>query len=440
MSVITSPQTTANLTERQGHSGLLDILDDVLDDYRSRDGHFALLLIDLSTAEMLVPAIGYRKICEILDAVQLQLGDLKRPKDILSRIDDQRIALIISELKFPAMADLAANKIIESLDGLRGLTGMHTSVHPIIGIVVFPEHGESAEELLMQAENTVQAAHQANTRIMHAGGSHNALITRNKVLESELESAFMNSQFELYYQPKVNLQTHQLYGAEALIRWQHPEHGFISPVVMIPIIEKSRLLQEITLWILNTALNQSRLMRSLSPDFRIAVNISPQLLDSPELVELVSRALRIWDIDPQLLILEITETSIMVNEEVAQQNLRELSEAGVMLSIDDFGTGYSSYSYLQQLPVQEMKIDKSFITTLLTEKNNERLVKSMISLGKELGINVLAEGIETPEIQQQLIDMGCQYGQGFLISKPLPAIEIVNWIEATDWNTQTATE
>ncbi len=435
MSALTSPDSTATPAERQGYGALLDKLDNVLAGQRGRDGHIALLLIDLSATEMLVPAIGYRKICEILDAVQRQLEDIKRPQDILSRVDDHHFGLIISDLKFAAMADLAANKIIESLDGLRGLTGMHTSIQPTIGIVLFPEHGQSAEDLLMEAENTVQAAHQANMRLMHAGGSHNQLITRNKVLEAELESAFMNSQFELYYQPKVNLQTHQLYGAESLIRWQHPEHGFISPDIMIPIIEKSRLLQEITLWILNTALNQSRLMREHSPDFRIAVNISPQLLDSPELVELVSRALRIWDIDPQLLILEITETSIMVNEEIAQQNLRQLSEAGVMLSIDDFGTGYSSYSYLQQLPVQEMKIDKSFITTLLTEKNNERLVRSMITLGKDLGINVLAEGIETPEIQQQLIDMGCQYGQGFLISRPLPATKIVEWIDATDWNT-----
>jgi len=435
MSALTSPDSTAAPAERQGYGGLLDKLDNVLAGQRGRDGQIALLLIDLSATEMLVPAIGYRKICEILDAVQKQLEDIKRPQDILSRVDDLHFGLIISDLKFAAMADLAANKIIESLDGLRGLTGMHTSIQPTIGIVLFPEHGQSAEDLLMEAENTVQAAHQANMRLMHAGGSHNQLITRNKVLEAELESAFMNSQFELYYQPKVNLQTHQLYGAESLIRWQHPEHGFISPDIMIPIIEKSRLLQEITLWILNTALNQSRLMREHSPDFRIAVNISPQLLDSPELVELVSRALRIWDIDPQLLILEITETSIMVNEEIAQQNLRQLSEAGVMLSIDDFGTGYSSYSYLQQLPVQEMKIDKSFITTLLTEKNNERLVRSMITLGKDLGINVLAEGIETPEIQQQLIDMGCQYGQGFLISRPLPATKIVEWLDATDWNT-----
>jgi EAL domain-containing protein (putative c-di-GMP-specific phosphodiesterase class I)/GGDEF domain-containing protein len=434
MPVITSTDSTVALTEQQGYGGLLDTLDNVIADYRGRDGHIALLMIDLSAAEMLVPTIGYRKICELLDAAYMQLENIKRPQDILLRVANHHFALVITDLKFAAMADLAANKIIESLDGLRSLTGMHTSIQPTIGIVLFPEHGQSAEDLVMEAENTVQAAHQANMRIMHAGGSHNKLITRNKVLEAELESAFMNSQFELYYQPKVNIQTHQLYGAEALIRWQHPEHGFISPDIMIPIIEKSRLLQEVTLWILNTALNQSRLMRERSPDFRIAVNISPQLLDSPELVELVSRALRIWDIDPQLLILEITETSIMVNEEIAQQNLRQLSEAGVMLSIDDFGTGYSSYSYLQQLPIQEMKIDKSFITTLLTEKNNKRLVKSMITLGKDLGINVLAEGIETPEIQQQLIDMGCQYGQGFLISRPLPATKIVEWIDATDWN------
>jgi EAL domain-containing protein (putative c-di-GMP-specific phosphodiesterase class I)/GGDEF domain-containing protein len=434
MSVTSSTGITVALTDRQGYGRLLDTLDNVIAGNRGRDGHIALLMIDVSAAEMLVPAIGYRKICEILDAVQIQLENIKRPQDILSRVDNHHFSLVITNLKFAAMADLAANKIIESLDGLRSLTGMQTSVQPTIGIVLFPEHGQSAEDLVMEAVNTVQAAYEANMRIMHAGGSHNRLIIRNKVLEADLESAFMDSQFELYYQPKVNLQTHQLYGAEALIRWQHPEHGYISPEILIPITEKSRLLQEITLWILNTALHQSRQMRERFPDFRIAVNISPQLLDSPELVELVSRALRIWDIDPRLLILEITETSIMVNEEIAQQNLRQLSDAGVMLSIDDFGTGYSSYSYLQQLPVQEMKIDKSFITTLLTEKNNERLVRSMISLGKDLGINVLAEGIETPEIQQQLIDMGCEFGQGFLISKPLPATKIVEWIDVTDWN------
>ena len=434
MSVISASSSTAPLIDRQGYTGFLDRLDNVIAGAQSADSQIGLLLIDITSVEMLVPTLGYRRICEILDAIQIQLQELKRPADILSRIDEHHFTLIIPNLKFSAMADLAANRIIESLDGLRNLTGMNASIHPTTGIVLFPEHGDSAEDLLLEAETAVEAAYQANTYIMHAGSSDSEFITRKKVLEAELESAFMNAQFELHYQPKVNLLTNTLYGAEALIRWSHPQHGYISPEIMIPIIEKSRLLQDITLWILNTALHQSREMRVRSPDFRIAVNISPPLLDSPEFVELVTRALRIWDIDPGMLILEITETSIMVNEDVAQQNLRKLSESGVLLSIDDFGTGYSSYSYLQQLPVQEMKIDKSFITDLIMDKNNEHLVRSMIHLGRDFGINVLAEGIETPEVQQKLIDMGCQYGQGYLISRPLPMARMLEWIETTDWN------
>jgi EAL domain-containing protein (putative c-di-GMP-specific phosphodiesterase class I) len=286
----------------------------------------------------------------------------------------------------------------------------------------------------MAAETAVQAACEVNTSIVHAGGSDSEHITRDKTLEAELEAAFMNAQFELHYQPKVNLLTEEIYGAEALIRWQHPRQGLISPDIMVPIIERSRLLQEITLWILNTALNQSRLMRARVPDFRIAVNISPQLLGSPELVALVTRALRIWDMEPQHLIMEITETSIMVNEDVAQQNLRQLSDTGVLLSIDDFGTGYSSYSYLQRLPVQEMKIDRSFITDLSSNTKNQHLVRSMIQLGRDFNMNVLAEGIETVEIQQQLIDMGCEYGQGFLIAQPLPADQMIEWMDKTGWN------
>jgi EAL domain-containing protein (putative c-di-GMP-specific phosphodiesterase class I) len=253
------------------------------------------------------------------------------------------------------------------------------------------------------------------------------------LLEAELESAFINSSFEIYYQPKVNLVSCQLYGAEALIRWTHPEYGTISPDMLVHVIEKSHLLEEITLWILNTALHQSGLMRARFPDFRIAVNISPGLLASPDLVELVQRALRIWNTLPNQLILEVTETSMMVNQKLSQRNLKQLSELGVLISIDDFGTGYSSYSYLQQLPVRELKIDRSFITDLLLDDTSMCLVRSMINLGRDFGINVLAEGIETSEVLEQLVDMGCEYGQGFLIAKPMPVAEMLEWIDSSGW-------
>jgi predicted signal transduction protein with EAL and GGDEF domain len=416
-----------------GYVGLLDELDSVIESCDSQDGRMALLVIDLSRIEMLNPVLGYRKTSQILDAVQTRLLEIKRPSDILLRINDYRFSLIIPDLRFETMVDLAANKIIESLDGLRSFTGMEATIYPRMGAALFPEHGRTAEELLLSADAAAHAMPGANNCIVHAGTSDHEKTRQSKLLEAELESSFMQSRFELYYQPKVNLVTRQLYGAEALIRWNHPKYGKINPDLLVPLLEKSHLLQEITIWILNTALHQSRLMRERSPDFTIAVNLSPLLLGSPDLVELVKRALRIWDTDPHLLILEVTETSMMVNQNVSQRNLQQLSEVGVLLSIDDFGTGYSSYSYLQQLPIQELKIDKSFVTDLLADKNNECLVRSMINLGGDFGINVLAEGIETSEVLERLVTMGCKYGQGFLIAMPMSAEKMIEWIDSSDW-------
>ena len=416
-----------------GYISLLDTLDSVIASSISKDRRMALLVIDLSPIEKLNPVLGYRKISRILDAVQTRLLDIKRPSDILSRINEHRFSLIITDLKFEPMVELAANKIIESLDGLHSFTGLETTIHPKTGAALFPKHGRTAEDLLLGADTAAQATPDANTGVMHARTSDFEKIQQSKLLETDLESSFMQSRFELYYQPKVNLVSRQLYGAEALIRWNHPEYGKISPNLLVPIFEKSHLLQEITLWILNTALHQSKLMRDRSPEFRIAVNLSPQFLGSPDLVELVKRSLRIWNTDPQLLILEVTETSLMVNQDISHRNLQQLSEMGVLISIDDFGTGYSSYSYLQQLPVQELKIDMSFVTDLLTVKNNECLVRSMINLGKDFGINVLAEGIETAAVLERLVDMGCQYGQGFFIAKPMPAAKMLEWIDSSGW-------
>ena len=417
----------------QGYISLLDKLESEITSCVSRNRRMALLVIDLSRIEMLTPVLGYRRISQILDDVQARLMEIKRPTDILSCINVHRFSLIITDLKFNPMVELAVNKIIESLDGLRPFTGMAVSIYPKTGAALFPEHGRTAEELLLAADTAAQATPDTNTSVVHANTLDCKKIHQSKLLETDLESSFMQSRFELYYQPKVNLVTHHLYGAEALIRWNHPEYGKISPEVLVPIFEKSGLLQKITLWILNTALHQSQLMRNRSPGFKIAVNLSPQLLGSPDLVELVKRALRIWNTDPQLLILEVTETSIMVNQDASQKNLQQLSELGVLLSIDDFGTGYSSYSYLQQLPIQELKIDMSFVTDLLADKNNARLVRSMIDLGRDFGINVLAEGIETSEVLERLINMGCQYGQGYLIAKPMPVEKMLEWIDSSGW-------
>ena len=416
-----------------GYTSLLGRLDDAIASCINHNMHMGLLLIDLSHIEILYPILGFRKVSEILDTLHSTLAAIKRPSDFISRINEYRFALVIPDLAFPAIVDLAVNKIHATLDGLHSLTGCETTIHAKTGIALFPLHGNTAEELLIEADTAVLAANDTSTMVMRAGSLPCKQINQCKLIESGLESAFLHSQFQLYYQPKIELASHTVCGAEALIRWNHPVIGAVSPDMLIHVIERSPLLQEITFWILNNALNQSRWMRKHFPEFRIAVNLSPELLDSPDLVELVSRALRIWDTNPDLLILEVTETAMMVNQEASINNLQQLSKAGIMLSIDDFGTGYSSYSYLQQIPVQELKIDKSFVLNLLTDERSAKLVKSMISLGRELGINVLAEGIETREVLLHLQNMGCQYAQGYHIAKPMPASEILGWMDTSDW-------
>jgi EAL domain-containing protein (putative c-di-GMP-specific phosphodiesterase class I)/GGDEF domain-containing protein len=423
---LTMPNNTS------GYISLLGRLDDAIASCIDLNTHLGLLLIDLSHIEILYPILGFRKVSEILDTLHSTLAAIKRPSDFISRINEYRFALVITDLAFPAIVDLAVNKLHVTLDGLHSLTGCETTIHAKTGIALFPQHGNTAEKLLIEADTAVLAAYNTSTMVMRAGSLPCKQISQYKLLESELESAFLHSQFQLYYQPKINLASNTLCGAEALIRWNHPDLGAVSPDMLIRVIERSPLLQEITFWTLNNALNQSRWMRKHFPEFRIAVNLSPELLDSPDLVELVSCALRIWDTNPDLLILEVTETAMMVNQEASIENLRKLNEAGIMLSIDDFGTGYSSYSYLQKIPVQELKIDKSFVLNLLTDERNNKLVKSMISLGRELGINVLAEGIENREVLVHLQNMGCQYGQGYHIAKPMSASEILGWMDTSD--------
>jgi diguanylate cyclase (GGDEF)-like protein len=420
------------MADNNGYTALLGTLEDVIAGCVTADRHMALLVIDMSGIEKLVPVLGYRKTGQIMDSVQTQLLEIKRPVDICTRIGTNRFALIVTDLQFAAMVDLLVNKVHNTLDGLRSKTGMEITICPRFGVALYPEHGRTPEGLLIAADTAAQAACTTGTAVVQAGSPEYDRMYLGKRLEAELETAFLQSGFELHYQPKIALASRQLYGAEALIRWDHPQYGQISPDLLVPVIEKSHLLQEITLWILNTALHQSCLMRKRVPGFRIAVNLSPAILCSPDLVALVERALRIWDTEPQLLTLEITESTMMENQEFSQQNLQRLSEMGVLLSIDDFGTGYSSYAYLQQLFVQELKIDKSFITQLTSDNNNDRLVRSIIDLGRGLGLDVLAEGIESPEVLERLVDMGCEYGQGFLIAHPMSLPALLEWMDAPE--------
>jgi EAL domain-containing protein (putative c-di-GMP-specific phosphodiesterase class I) len=377
--------------------------------------------------------LGYRKIAEILGNVHETLETTIRKKDRLTRVGEHKFGIVFPDIEFPEIVMLAANKIRAGLDGLRGKSGLTTSIRVRTAAALYPDHGRAGESVLLKADAALKTDQEPDAGFIFDETNRFDDYKLSRLLESELETALKQSQFEIHYQPKVNLATRKLCGAEALLRWNHPRLGLVFPDAFIPLVESSPLLEEITLWILGAALNQSSTMRQRCPEFRIAVNISPGLLIRQGFHELVTRALRIWETRPDMLILEITETAMMSDRQATKENLRKLIEAGVPLSIDDFGTGYSSFSYLQRLPVKELKIDKSFVMNLACDESSEKIIKSVVHLAREFDIDVLAEGIETTEVLDKLLGMGCGYGQGYYIAKPMPASMMVDWMEVSGW-------
>ena len=252
-------------------------------------------------------------------------------------------------------------------------------------------------------------------------------------LESELRTAIGEGELNLYYQPKIDLRTGRISGMEALVRWHSPTRGLIPPDKFIPVAEQTGLIQPLTLWVLNTALRRRFPKTCEGTDLSVAVNLSPRNLNDAELPELVLRALETWNAEPSRLILEITENAIMEDPANSLKILSRLSSLGISLSIDDFGTGYSSLAYLKKLPVDELKVDRSFVMTMVEQKDDAMIVRSVIELGRNFGLKTVAEGVESEEIWHQLLDLGCDYAQGYYMSPPMPYEKLNQWIVESPW-------
>jgi EAL domain-containing protein (putative c-di-GMP-specific phosphodiesterase class I) len=225
----------------------------------------------------------------------------------------------------------------------------------------------------------------------------------------------------LHYQPKVDTKSDRVTEVEALVRWQHPRHGLMKPDDFIPLAERTGLIKPLTLWVLNEGLRQCAQWNQNGFDVGVCVNLSAPTLLDPEFSDTVTGTLAAYDLEPQRLVLEITESAIMTDPERAMQMLTRLAGIGIRLSIDDFGTGFSSLRYLSKLPVSEIKIDKSFVIDMMTHKNDAMIVRTTIDLGHNLGLKVVAEGVESDEILKRLVELGCDSVQGHYISFPLPA-------------------
>lgn len=394
------------------------------------DSKAGLLLIDLDRFKRINDSLGH----EIGDLLLCQVGerlkDCVRRSDLLGRVGGDEFLLALFPLKDRDDARRAAERILKNLSKPFSIRGHQLHIGASIGISVFPDDGPDTAVVQKNADIAMYVAkNEGGNRYQFFSEEMNASVIERLQIENDLRKAIERKEFELHYQPQYDLGNGKLIALEALIRWNHPEIGRISPDRFIPIAEESSLIIPLGAWVIREACRQSAfwISRGNTP-IRIAVNVSAVQFSQPDFANIVESALVENQLDPQLLEIEITESAILKDKDIVRDNLAKMKEMGVITTIDDFGTGYSSITYLRQMPLDCLKIDKSFIKELAGEDSSalrtQNLVKAFVSLAKNLNLRLVAEGIENMDQCRFVSDIGCELGQGYLFSAPLPAKDI----------------
>jgi EAL domain-containing protein (putative c-di-GMP-specific phosphodiesterase class I) len=311
------------------------------------------------------------------------------------------------------------------------LDGLAIQTHTSIGIAVSPDHGADVPTLMQRADVAMYEAKRSGSGYAVYTVEHDKHSVRRLTLSSELRRALDQDELLLHYQPKLAIPTGDVIGVECLIRWQHPEHGMLGPEEFIGLAEVSGLIRPLTRWVIHEAARQCRAWADKGFHLGMAVNISVRNLYDAGLVEYIRHVLDVHDLTADRLLLEITENEVMEDPVLAMEVLGRIGALGVALSIDDFGTGYSSLSYLKQLPIDEIKIDQSFVAGLDTSEHDQVIVRSIIDLGHNLGRIVTAEGVEDVATWNRLIELGCDRAQGYLLGRPMTPDKIVEWMTAS---------
>jgi diguanylate cyclase (GGDEF)-like protein len=388
---------------------------------------FAVLILDMDRFKEVNDTLGHYNGDRLLKQVGLRLSGALRESDTLARIGGDEFGFILPKLKEKKDLEKVIKKIRKSLAASFALENLSLEVQASIGATLFPENGTDADTLIQRADVAMYVAKQNKSGYALYVKDFDKHSPRRLTLMGELRQAINNDELILHFQPKVTSKTGRINAVEALVRWDHPRHGILPPNEFIPLAERTGLIEELTIWALKKALRQGAIWRNRKLKITIAVNISALSLLNPEFPEVLDGLLTAFNFPAELLIMEITETSIMVDPERSLAILDRIHQKGVQLSIDDFGTGYSSLAYLKKLPVSELKIDKSFVTDMLSSESDMTIVNATIQLGHNLGLQVVAEGVENQQTFNTLRSMGCDLQQGFFISRPVPAETITTW-------------
>jgi diguanylate cyclase len=425
--------THDSLTDLPNRILLYDRLEQAIKTAKREGKKGAVLLLDLDRFKEINDALGYFNGDRLLKQVSMRLSSVIRESDTLARMGDDEFAILLASITENAVIDKVVKKIQNALLPPFSLEGLPIDVQASVGAVLFPDHGNDVDTLIQRVDVAMYAAKQHNDSFVVYYPKLDKQNLHRLTLIGELRQAMDEDELFLQYQPKVNTKTNCATEVEALVRWQHKIKGMIPPDDFIGLAERTGQIIRLTRWVLKHALQQGVVWHKSGLDIGVAVNLSTRNLVDPEFPDVIAGLLASYDFPAQYLMLEITESGIMADPERALDILTRIAEMGVRLSIDDFGTGYSSLSYLKKLPVSEIKIDKSFVMEMLKYENDAKIVHATIELGHNLGLTVVAEGVENEETLLKLKSLGCDFFQGYYISKPITAKDFSVWYNSSVW-------
>ncbi|MEJ6655146.1 MAG: bifunctional diguanylate cyclase/phosphodiesterase, partial [Pseudomonas sp.] len=410
---------------------LLDRLIRILAEAHRRQRSVAVLCCGLDDFKEVNEKFGYQVGDRVLIAVAERLRAHSGRLASIARLGGDQFALVVPDVDEPYEVAELAQQMLEELGQPLLIDKHQITIQASVGITLFPEDGRDAGKLLQKAEQTMMLAKvRSRNRYQFYIASVDSKMRARRELASSLREALSRNEFHLVYQPQVTLADHRVVGVEALLRWHHPDRGLVSPDLFIPLAEQSGAIIAIGEWVLDQACRQLREWHDAGrTHLRMSVNLSTVQLHHPDLSMMVTQVLQRHALPSNSLELEVTETGLMEDIHAAARHLNNLKHTGVLIALDDFGTGYSSLSYLRRLPLDKIKIDKSFTRDLLSDSGDQNIVRVIIQLGRNLNMQVIAEGVESLEQQAYLQQEGCHEGQGYFYSRPLPAAALIEWLD-----------
>jgi diguanylate cyclase (GGDEF)-like protein len=421
------------LTGLPNRSGLYARLEEALAAARARDASLALIVMNIERFVTVIAALGHAAGSSVLQKVGALLVGAAPPSAVVARLHADVFAVLLRGGEGVDDAVRLVREIQRRLEEPLPIDEIPVQIEGRFGIVASPVHGEDTDSLLRHVDVAVHLAkgsHDGYTVYTPELDSHSR---RHLALLGDLRRAMENNELVMYYQPKVRFGSGRVAGLEALIRWRHPQHGFIPPGEFISLAEGTGLIAPVTAWTLDAAIGECASMNRQGVELGMAVNLSARLLQDHRLPDSIAALVKRHQVPPCQITLEITESAIMADPERTLEVVAGLDATGVRLSVDDFGTGYSSLSYLRRLPVDELKIDKSFVQRMDADENDAAIVRSIIELGHTLSLKVTAEGVESQRIFEMLKASGCDLAQGYLHGKPMPVAELLAWTATSPW-------